>query len=77
MKVKCVKLVTGKYGKEKNAIEWDDEKYPIKHQTYTVTDTQTDCEGDKGYQLEGLTGWWSATLFETICKHCGCTCNKL
>lgn len=72
MKVKCVKLVEGKFGQKPNALEWNDSVYPIRGAVYTVTNTRIDCENDKGYTIEGMNGWWSASLFTEI----ECCCNK-
>ena len=66
MKVVCIKSVEGVYGTRKNAPKWDDLLFPIKGLVYTVTNKRVDCENDLGYEIMGLDGWWSASLFREI-----------
>ena len=66
MKVVCVKSVKGVFGTGKNAPKWSDLLFPIKDLVYTVTRQRVDCEGDVGYEIENLDGWWSSTLFRKI-----------
>ena len=63
MRVVCIKSVLGVYGTKKNAEKWDDLLFPIKGLIYNVNNWRVDCEGDVGYEIEGLDGWWSSTLF--------------
>ena len=64
MRLICIKTVIRKYGTSKDAKCWYDILYPIKGCTYNSTHKRIDCEGDVGYKIEGLDGWWSGTLFK-------------